>query len=239
MPPPERRRGPGRPSRGDPVLSRERVLAAALALLDECGLDGLTIRGLARRLDVTPMSLYTYVASRDQLLDVVHEAVLAEAMPAPTDADRRWRSALHDMATTLRAGLRTHPRALLLFAPRPVRSPALIMTADRLLQALLAAGFTARQAIHAVDGVSALTVGHAFAEFGTGDVAAPELDGSDLTNQVTALRQAGWNSLARVVAEAAPINYDEEFDQAITAILDGLQARITGQDPGRSAGIAE
>lgn len=223
---PERRRGPGRPTRGAPVLSRDQVLIAALALLDDEGTPGLTIRGLARRLGVTPMSLYTYVDSRDQLLDMVHEAVLVQTMAHIIDLEHSWRSALAAMARTLRAGLRAHPKALILFATRPIRSPAMATTADRLLATLLTAGFSPRQAVHTIDGVSALTIGHAFAEFGAADVAEPERDGSDLTGQLTALRQAGLHSLARVVREATPIDYDEEFEHALSAMLDGLSQRI-------------
>lgn len=222
-------RGRGRPARDAAVLSRDKVLAEALALLDEEGLAGLSVRALARRLGVAPMSLYNHVAGKEELLDQVHEAILGEIVPPPDVPELTWRTALREMAAGLRSALRAHPAALLLFATRPLRSPRLLAAGDRMLGLLLTAGFRPDQAVYAFDGVAMFTIGHAFAEFGPSDVAgvaAPELDGSDLLAQVGAVRDAGLHNLARVVTEAAPHDYEAEFRQGLDALLDGYEALL-------------
>lgn len=208
------------------MLSRGKVLAAALALLDDEGLAGLSVRGLARRLGVAPMSLYNHVSSKDELLDAVHEAILSGIAPPPPGPDLTWRSGLRLMAEALREGLHAHPHALVLFATRPVRSPRLLAATDLLLGVLLDAGFCEDQAIHAINCVGLFTIGHSFAELGASEVAAPELDGSDLAAQATALRDAGLHNLLRVMTETSPLDLDAEFRQGLDAFLDGYEALL-------------
>ncbi|WBS00987.1 TetR/AcrR family transcriptional regulator [Pseudoduganella sp. SL102] len=72
----------GRPAQGSGV-ARDAILAAALALLEEGNGSGLTMRGLAARLGVTPMSLYHHVADRTALLVALSDLVYGEVMPGP------------------------------------------------------------------------------------------------------------------------------------------------------------
>lgn len=226
MPASPPRRGRGRPAAGAEVLSRDKVLGAALTLLDEQGLAGLSLRTLAQRLGVAPKSLYNHVANKDDLLDAIHEVILAEAVPPQDKPVDSWRGGLRQMAEALRGGLCTHPGAMLLFATRPARSPRLLAAVDDMLGVLLRAGFSAAQALYAIDSVAMFTIGHAFAEFGSSEVAAPQLDGSDLLAQETALREAGLDHLATVVTETAPHDYEAEFRQGLNALLDGHEALL-------------
>jgi len=219
--PKKRRRG--RPPRDVQPLSRDRVLRAALALLDQHGLAKLSIRRIALRLGVTPMSLYNHFANKDELFDALHEAALPE-IATPTLTRRiSWRHLAVRMATALRQALRAHPQALPLFATRPVRSPALLRVADELLQRLLADGFSAQQALFLLDCVGVFTVGHALAEFGDSPAAAPDKDARDLLAKRAALLKAGLHCLVRVAEEASPHDYDGEFVCGLTALLDGFE----------------
>jgi AcrR family transcriptional regulator len=103
----------GRPRGTDPKLTRDQILDAALALLAEAGLGGLTMRALARRLGIDPMAVYHYFTDKDALLGAAAErsfAALRPRMPATRD----WRARLRALA---RAYLRTlhRSRELLLF----------------------------------------------------------------------------------------------------------------------------
>ncbi|EGI77982.1 TetR/AcrR family transcriptional regulator [Hylemonella gracilis] len=69
----------GRPAQGAGV-SRDTILATALSLLDECGGQGLTMRALAKRLGVTPMSLYRHVGTHEALLRALSDQVYAEVL---------------------------------------------------------------------------------------------------------------------------------------------------------------
>ncbi|WP_129838243.1 TetR/AcrR family transcriptional regulator [Streptomyces sp. RFCAC02] len=83
-------RGPGRPSR----LSRERIVAAAL----DGGLDTLTMRDLAARLDVSHSALYRWVRDRDGLFDLVSEVMVARVLPADEPTAGTWRDWLARLA---------------------------------------------------------------------------------------------------------------------------------------------
>lgn len=221
-----KRRGRGRPPRLLQPLSREGVLREALALLDQQGLAKVSVRQLAARLGVTPMSLYNRFASKDDLFDALHEAVLRDlAVPALGRRASRRRLA-EQMAQVLREALRVHPQALPLFATRPVRSPAILRGADDLRQQLLAAGFRTQQALFVLDCVAMFTTGHALAEFGVSPAAAPERDGSDLLSQRSALLKAGLHCLVRVTEGTSPYDYDAEFEWGLSALLEGFARRL-------------
>jgi TetR/AcrR family tetracycline transcriptional repressor len=66
-------------------LSQERIVAAALEVAKRVGFDRLTMRALADELGVTPMAAYYYVSSKDQLLELVADAVASDAKPFPPD----------------------------------------------------------------------------------------------------------------------------------------------------------
>src|SRR5947209_6144452 len=105
------RGGPGRPRReAGPALSRESVVKAGLQLVDEEGIDALSMRRLAQQLGVEAMSLYTHVGGKDDLLDAIADHVAAEMRLEPS-AGVDWQERIR-RAVGLWAGMeRAHPRA--------------------------------------------------------------------------------------------------------------------------------
>src|SRR4051812_29763767 len=87
------------------ALSRERVCKEALALVDEEGLEALSMRRLGARLGFEAMSLYRHVRDKADLLDALHAAVLGELEPVDACADDDWRGLLGGLASALRAAL--------------------------------------------------------------------------------------------------------------------------------------
>ena len=79
-------------ARGD--LSRERILEAARLAVDEDGVNALSMRRLAQRLDVWPMSIYTYFRDKDELLDALADGA-AEQVALPRREGRSWRADMH------------------------------------------------------------------------------------------------------------------------------------------------
>src|SRR3954454_15313872 len=103
-------------------LSRDRVMRAALAVADEGGLPGLTIRSLAQRLGVKPMSVYHYVANKDEILDGLVDLVFAEIeLPLP---DGEWRAEITKRAHSARKVLGSHPWSISLLESRTTPGPA-------------------------------------------------------------------------------------------------------------------
>ncbi|GAA3153099.1 TetR/AcrR family transcriptional regulator [Streptomyces echinatus] len=91
-------------------LDRERITEASVRLLDAEGLDKFSMRRLAAELNVTAMSLYWYVDTKDDLLELALDATYAELrLPDPDRTDDDWREQLRELATAYRAQLVRHP----------------------------------------------------------------------------------------------------------------------------------
>ncbi|MBC9727979.1 TetR/AcrR family transcriptional regulator [Streptomyces sp. TRM68367] len=134
-------------------LSRERVLASALELVDREGLSALSMRRLGTELGVEAMALYRYAASKDALLDGLVEALYLElearlaAEPGPEPGVPAWRAGLHRMARATYDVCLAHPRAVPLLATRMLAVPlarrptAVLRDHERVLALLREAGF--------------------------------------------------------------------------------------------------
>src|SRR5438046_9742917 len=88
-------------------LSRDRILQAALELVDEGGIEALSMRKLGQKLGFEAMSLYNHVANKDDLIDGILDLVLAEGeLPSP---DGEWDAAVRESAISVHAALQPHP----------------------------------------------------------------------------------------------------------------------------------
>lgn len=127
------------------VLTRRKLIDAALALLQESGLSGLSTRRLAERLNVQSPALYWHVRSKDELLQLVADAICAQ-MVLP-DFARTPRERLEAIAHEYRRVLTKYRDAPRLFAEQPPVGRHRIKLYDAAVGALLDAGFSARDAI--------------------------------------------------------------------------------------------
>ena len=122
------------------ALSRQRILQAALAIVDREGLDAISMRRVGQELGVEAMSLYNHVTNKADLLDGIFEAVLAE-LPPPRRTNT-WSKALRGGARGLRAVLRAHPAVIPIFAARPAVTPASLVHVESALLTLRNAAST-------------------------------------------------------------------------------------------------
>ncbi|MFF5719559.1 TetR/AcrR family transcriptional regulator C-terminal domain-containing protein [Streptomyces buecherae] len=133
---------PRRTSRGEPPLSRARIVEAAVALLDEEGIDRLTMRRLAERLAVMAPSLYWHVDTKDDVIDLAVDAIFGEVPPA-ADRSGDWRADVTAVLTAWRAALLRHPWAAAVPARRrPTIGPHFLAWMEILQSTLVRAGFT-------------------------------------------------------------------------------------------------
>jgi TetR/AcrR family tetracycline transcriptional repressor len=134
-------------------LTREAVLAAARALLDEEGLERLSMRRLADRIGVAPNALYSHVASRTELIDALLDDTLGE-VEAPDPQDGDWRAGLEAMMRRTYAVLLSHPDLVPLYlARRGARGPQAIALGDAMLAMMARGGVdpaTAQQGLRAL-----------------------------------------------------------------------------------------
>ncbi|PDQ20763.1 TetR family transcriptional regulator [Mesorhizobium sanjuanii] len=93
---------------GEPPLSRERIVATAVELLDAQGLDGLTMRGLAERLGSGVMSLYWHVDNKEDVFDLALDSVLEYRGPPQMAESQDWRADIVHMLEDWRASMLRH-----------------------------------------------------------------------------------------------------------------------------------
>lgn len=131
-----------RAAKEEPQLSRARIVGATVALLDEEGVERLTMRRLAERLGVVAPSLYWHVDTKDDLIDLAVDAIFGEVPPAAPDATQ-WRAGVTAVVSAWRAALLRHPWAAAVPARRrPAIGPNFLAQMERLQATLVAAGFT-------------------------------------------------------------------------------------------------
>jgi AcrR family transcriptional regulator len=137
-------------------LSRERILETALAIVDEEGIEALSMRKLGQALGYEAMSLYNHVANKDDLLDGILDLVLAEMEPPDPEGGL---AAIRNSSLGAHEALRKHPWAAgLLMTPTRIR-PARLEYMDALLGALRNAGFSAETTYHAYHVLDAHIIG--------------------------------------------------------------------------------
>ena len=126
------------------TLTRERVVAEALQLVDERGLGDLTMKALADRLGVGTMSLYRHVRDREDLLDGIAELLAFEvAVPEVTSGD--WRTAVVELMHSIRDVGLAHPQAFSLLELRPTVTDAGARRQAQAFALLDASGLSARE----------------------------------------------------------------------------------------------
>ncbi|MFD5538113.1 TetR/AcrR family transcriptional regulator C-terminal domain-containing protein [Streptomyces sp. NPDC127079] len=129
-------RAPAAPRRGPRQrLDVDRVVAVAVALADAEGLDAVTMRRVAQQLGVVPMTLYTYVPGKAELLDLMLDTAYLR-MPRTDTAGRPWRARLSAVAEENRALFEAHPWAAAISTGRPPLGPGMMAKYEHELSAL-------------------------------------------------------------------------------------------------------
>lgn len=144
------------------TLTRERVLGAAIELADEIGIDSLTIRKLAAKLDVGTMTIYHHVPSKEEIIDGMVEIVFGEIEQPPTDEN--WKSAIRKRCVSAREVLNRHPWAAPLMESRTSPGPANMGHHDAVLRCLRGGGLSLQLTAHAYAVLDSFVYGFAFEE---------------------------------------------------------------------------
>lgn len=203
-----RRRSQGSNRGGRPAtLTPERIVAAAVEILDEEGLEALTMRRLGAHLGVAAMSLYRHVPNRDALLAEVVTHLFTEAVIELAPAEP-WDEALTRFAVAYRGMLLAHPHAVPLLATHPVDTDRGLALLAELLGRFAAAGVGEQDALTVVQSVAVYVLGHALAQVGTPSGTAPATDPA--------------------IDPAATVFYDRWFEAGLAAMVSGFERRLAG-----------
>ena len=204
-------------------LSRERIIAAALDLIDERGLQDLTMRRLGARLGVEAMSLYKHVPNKEAVIEGVREALLdtlAELRRSQHHSES-WPEALRGVAIAFHEVCRRHPRAMPLFAADADRAYAASWGAyEPVLATMINAGIDADDAVAALR----IVVRHVLADgmldvvtvVRTAPMSGPEID-----------RLCAERPLVGELVRAFHRGPEHDlFEAGLDALLEGLRLRL-------------
>ena len=198
-------------------LSRERVVASALRLVDRRGLDALSMRRLGTALGVEAMSLYKHVPSKPALLELLVERVLADIAPPPARA--AWEPRVRHVANELRRVSLAHPHVFPLLATRVPASPQALAPLEVLLAALLDAGLDEAAAVRHFWTLVGWATGTLLAETaaatgaGTATLAVPpDLDA------------AAFPAFARLGGAIAGCDFAEEYARGLDVLTAAVKA---------------
>ncbi len=188
------------------VKSRKHVAQAALSIIDEAGLQALTMRRLGRHLGVEAMSLYRHVSGRDDVLAAVHGLLLEQVRPPIVSGD--WIADALALARAFREVLMQHPEAVPIVATRPATEPAAVDLLEVALE-LVPEHQVSPSAADIVQTLFAFVVGHCsfHAALANSDGAAVALDPKRHVR------------LADVTPSPAAI----EFERGLTLVAAGLR----------------
>ena len=206
-------------------LTRPRVVAAALAIVDRDGLDGLTMRALGRELGVDPMAAYHWFPNKQAILQGVGEAILAEIAVPAADPAVRWQEVALRLAREYRVTLLRHPRALPVASTQPVMTPRGFELIERTLAALVAGGLTAGAGLEAINTVAAFVIGSAVAEAGVTPGSEP-VEREAIASAYAGISAEEFPLLASAMDQGAALMADDEaqFEAAIDALVRGMDA---------------
>jgi TetR/AcrR family transcriptional regulator, tetracycline repressor protein len=213
-------------------LTRERVIEATLRVMDEEGLDAVTMRRVAREVGVEAMSLYHHVEDKEDLLDGICERVMAGFdFPPPSDD---WAENCRRGARAWRQLLRRHPSVMRLFAEQrgPIRSVESMRPTEYALRILRSSGLSDRDTAQAFHAFGGYIQGFVMMELGSiaGGIDEEHLQrhqelAAGLPDEFAALR-----AVSPHLAECDP---DEQFEFGLDLLIRGLAAKVPGttQEP--------
>ncbi|MBF6213922.1 TetR/AcrR family transcriptional regulator C-terminal domain-containing protein [Nocardia puris] len=210
---------PQRRRRDQPALSREQIVAAAIDLLSSEGIDALSMRKLGAKLNAGATSLYTHVANKEEIIELVADQVIGElAVPDPADP-RGWRGALLGFATELRALILRHPWMSSVFGEIGTLylGPNMMRSCEGVLSVLHSAGFDERRADNAMNVLMAYVIGITSAE--AASVAIVRRSGMSM---------AAWIGKMLVAGESAARPFPHLHRRYVTKRGDGATVPLAG-----------
>ena len=209
-------------------LSRERIVRAAIRLADADGLAAVSLRKVAAALDVGPMRLYGYIATKDELLELMADAVFAEIQPTGDG----WREALRSLAETTRQAAQRHEWFADLLGGRPQVGPHTLATGDAVAAAMMD-GIALDAVVPAIAAVRAYVTGAVRRE--VAERRAERATGTDERQWQAAhgpylqrtFATGRFPAMAAIVRDGPHLTADETFQTGLDFILDGIEARLT------------
>ncbi|MFT3874373.1 MAG: TetR/AcrR family transcriptional regulator C-terminal domain-containing protein [Nocardioides sp.] len=205
-------------------LSRSVIVDAALAVLDDDGIDGVTVRAVAQRLDVKAPALYWHVAGKQELLDEMGTEIqrrVIQELVARLDEKADWREGLTTYARVLREEYLAHRDGARTFSGTRLTDPEVLRAQEPWLQRWVDQGLSIQDATDAATLVTSFVVGFVIEE-------QERAQGGQQRYSLSE-RDANVGPDAPLVHESGRIIYDDpsaRFERLVNVLLDGLAATM-------------
>lgn len=217
----------GRSPRGG-RLTRDRVVGAALDLVDRGGIDALSMRSVAAELGVEAMSLYRHVSGREDLVLAVADRILDEVELPPPGAP--WREAMRRRARSTREVFLRHPSAAIVTQACATMTPARLRISDAVVGLLLAGGFDPTLAYRALLVLDSYVYGFMLQELGWPHPSAAGAGPEPVAvppEQFPHFAAVMGAVMGRVAERGLVESYADEFAFGLELVLDALDRRRT------------
>ncbi|MFF4017547.1 TetR/AcrR family transcriptional regulator C-terminal domain-containing protein [Streptomyces sp. NPDC001843] len=204
-------------------LDRERVADTALRLLNEVGLDGLTLRAIAKELDVKAPALYWHFKDKQALLDEMatemYRRMVAGTALDPADT---WQERLLKGNRGLRTALLGYRDGAKVFSGSRFTGADHGREMEAALRVFTSAGFTLAQAVRAARTANAYTIGFVTEEQGVRPLPGERREGYDIEERA---RRLADHPLAAEAGKLLFDDYDEQFEEGLALVVAGIEAR--------------
>jgi AcrR family transcriptional regulator len=206
------------------TLSQGDIVSAAIELLDDDGLNAVTLRALANRLGVTAPTLYWHIRGKRHLLDLMAERIFTNSIPASLEEPapgQPWWEWLAERSRAMRKALLAHPDGALVAAgnrPTPGRLPHI----EKMLAALAREGFAPTEALRAVIAIGSYAIGDAL-ETQSRAARGPE-EASDHQALREAILSGEHPTLANAIRDVG--TPDQRFEYGLSLLLYGMRSRL-------------
>jgi TetR/AcrR family transcriptional regulator, tetracycline repressor protein len=219
-------------------IQRDVVLQQALEILDEEGVDGLTMRALATKLKIQAPSLYWHFANKQELLEALADALM-EGVGRKTDFDADWQTVLKSIAREIRQALLAHHDAARVFAGTyPVRENV-VRIGEAVMATLRRAGGTPTFAAWAMLSLSYYITGFVVEEQALQPPrGGPKIDMNARRKAILALPAERNPNVTAAVPAIFNENFDARFEFGVDVLVRGLEARMRA-DAGRGVRVAK
>ena len=211
-------RGAGRRGRR-PKTSRTAIVECALAIIDEEGIEALSMRRLGKDLSVDPMAIYNHISGKPELLDAIVDQVMSEVNLGVDDPAAPWQERIRRVAGAYRDALCSHPNVLPVIASGRARMFGGLAPADQLLSIFEAAGVPRPKWLIAMNAFSSWILGSALMEMTTGEGAAKVI-----VEWAANAPTDRYPHVGLAIATHEPTDSDAYFRYGVISLIGGLNA---------------
>lgn len=199
----------------------QQLKSASLTLVDERGLDALTMRGLAAVLGTGAMTLYNYVEDREGLEALLIEEIMAQ-VNLPTAPAKHWQNDIRQITTSVWQTVRQHPHAIPLILSRRTIDDATLDYAEAILAALARGGKTGVELYAAFRVVTGFVTGFTQAEIAISAPTASAQESDKTVQRALALPPDKYPKLVEIAKTSADAKPEQAFKAGLDIILAGL-----------------